>query len=425
MGMNKVNLGSIVSRPGVYFFKDAANTIIYIGKASCLRKRIASYFSPDLGDDYKIGGILRDSYALNYIVTSTDLEASLLEADLIQRYQPKYNTLLKDGQPFIYILFSDTVLPEVSLVRNKKKRGTYFGPFLHKAQARAAHRYIIKTFKLLLCNKKITQGCLDFHMGICAGICRPDFDEKAYIHRVHLACELLRNDQKAFLTKLHNEIADCAHGLKFEQALQLQHYAHSIESIFSAMQIRYKPERFYDKIMIIAVDKSSLVHETDQQAYIVQQRLKTDNPLHTIDCFDISHFQSNAIVGSCVRFINGKPDTASCRRFKIRTLTQQNDYAALQEVVKRRYKAEADYPDLILIDGGKGQLNAVMPLVAGVPIASLAKREERLFSQAYPEGTVLNLHEVSDKLLIALRDYAHHFAINYHRLRTRKMLQQV
>jgi len=422
--MDKANLGVIPSLPGVYFFKDAANTIIYIGKAACLRKRIASYFSADLGDDYKVGGILRDSYALNYIVTSTELEASLLEADLIQQYQPKYNTLLKDGQPFMYIVFSEGPLPQVSLVRNKNQQGTYFGPFLHKAQARAAYRYIIKTFKLLLCNKKIVQGCLDYHLGMCAGACRPDFDEQAYASRVKLAYDVLRNDQKSFLAMLHQEIAACARTLQFEQALQLQHYAKSIESIFSAMQIRYNPERFYHKIMIIAVDKNSLLQDTDQQAYILQQRLKTDNPLRSIDCFDISHFQSNAIVGSCVRFINGKPDGTSCRRFKIRTLKQQNDYAALQEIVQRRYKTKADYPDLILIDGGKGQLNAVMPLVGSVPIASLAKREERLFSQAYPEGTILNLHDTSDKLLIALRDYAHHFAINYHRLRTRKLLHK-
>lgn len=422
--MDKASLGVIPSRPGVYFFKDAANTIIYIGKACCLRKRIAFYFSTDSGDDYKIGGIVRDSYALNYIVTSTDLEASLLEADLIQRYQPKYNTLLKDGQPFIYILFSASPLPEVSLVRNKNKQGAYFGPFLHKAQARAAYRYIIKTFQLLLCNKKIVHGCLDYHLGMCAGSCRPNFDEQAYVNRVNLAYEVLRNDQKSFLARLHTEIAACARALKFEQALQLQHYANSIESIFCAMQIRYNPERFYDKIMIVAVDKSSLFQNVDQQAYILQKRLKTDNPLHTIDCFDISHFQSNAIVGSCVRFVNGKPDGASCRRFKIQTLTQQNDYAALQEIVQRRYKTKSDYPDLILIDGGKGQLHAVTPLVAEVPIASLAKREERLFSQAYPEGTILNLHDRSDRLLIALRDYAHHFAINYHRLRTRKLLHK-
>ena len=422
--MDKANLGAIPSRPGVYFFKDAANTIIYIGKASYLRKRIASYFSADLGDDYKIGGILRDSYALNYIVTSTDLEASLLEADLIQRYQPKYNTLLKDGQPFMYLVFSEGSLPEVSLVRNKNKQGTYFGPFLHKAQARAAYRYIIKTFKLLLCNKNIAQGCLDYHLGMCAGACRPDFDEKAYASRVQLAHEVLRNDQKSFLATLHKEIDVCARALKFEQALQLQHYAKSIESIFCAIQIRYRPERFYENIMIVAVDKSSLLQDTDQQAYILQQRLKTDKPLRTIDCFDISHFQSNAIVGSCVRFIDGKPDGASCRRFKIRTLKQQNDYAALHEIVQRRYKTQSDYPDLILIDGGKGQLNAVIPLVGNIPIAGLAKREERLFSQAYPEGTILNLHDTSDRLLIALRDYAHHFAINYHRLRTKKLLHK-
>ena len=136
----------------------------------------------------------------------------------------------------------------------------------------------------------------------------------------------------------------------------------------------------------------------------------------SIDCFDISHFQSRYIVGSCVRFTNGVPDKNKFRRFKITSLTTQNDYAALQEIVTRRYKKPEDIPDLVVIDGGKGQRNAVLEVFKDAPCVSLAKREEILFSDAHPQGRQLFVNEPVGKLFISLRDYAHHFAISYHRL---------
>jgi len=155
------------------------------------------------------------------------------------------------------------------------------------------------------------------------------------------------------------------------------------------------------------------------KAKLLYNRIKSYLDYHlvnTIDCFDISHFQGHSIVGSCVRFTHGKPDKNKFRRFKIKYLTDQNDYAALQEIVLRRYADSAELPDLILIDGGKGQLSAVQKVLTGVYIVSLAKKEELLFSSYFPQGIALTVHEDVGKILIALRDYAHHFAISYHRL---------
>src|SRR5262249_51630694 len=142
----------------------------------------------------------------------------------------------------------------------------------------------------------------------------------------------------------------------------------------------------------------------------------------TIDCFDISHFQSRYIVGACIRFTDGVPDKNKFRRFKIRSLSEQNDYAALQEIVMRRYKM-GDVPDLIIIDGGKGQLSAVNPLIlsgvegcSGTQIISLAKREETVYAPHLPEGIKLDQQTGAGQLIIAIRDYAHHFAIMYHKL---------
>jgi excinuclease ABC subunit C len=148
----------------------------------------------------------------------------------------------------------------------------------------------------------------------------------------------------------------------------------------------------------------------------LQKLLELPERPETIDCFDISHFQSSYLVGSCIRFKDGLPDKNNFRRFRIKTLTQQNDYAALQEIVSRRYKNPADAPHIVLIDGGKGQLSSVQQLFPGLLCISLAKREELLHTPLHPEGIHLDIQTPLGQLLIYLRDYAHHFAISYHRL---------
>jgi len=146
----------------------------------------------------------------------------------------------------------------------------------------------------------------------------------------------------------------------------------------------------------------------------LQKLLYTPHEIHTIDCFDISHSQGHNTVGSCIRFVDGKPDKDNFRKFIIKTVEGNNDYACLREIVQRRY-ADGNFPDLILIDGGKGQLNAVKDLFPEQTFAALAKREETLFYKNCPEGVVLNIKNIADQTLIALRDYAHHFAISFHR----------
>ena len=164
-------------------------------------------------------------------------------------------------------------------------------------------------------------------------------------------------------------------------------------------------------------------YATQEAAQELQKTLNLAKEPQIIDCFDISHFQSQAIVGSCVRFIDGVPAKSKFRKFKIKSLIQQNDYAALQEIVKRRYKA-GDLPDFIVIDGGKGQLNAVYGLLPDTPCISLAKREETVFVPHKSEGILLSLHTAMGKLLIALRDYTHHFAVRYHQHLKRRQITQ-
>lgn len=142
----------------------------------------------------------------------------------------------------------------------------------------------------------------------------------------------------------------------------------------------------------------------------------------TIDCFDISHFQSSYLVGSCIRFTHGVPDKSKFRRFRIKTLSEQNDYAALQEIVQRRYRDAKELPDIVMIDGGKGQLNAVKDLYPTTAFISLAKKEEILFTSNYPQGIHLDPLSNAGQILMYLRDYAHHFAVSYHKVLRSKNL---
>jgi excinuclease ABC subunit C len=155
-------------------------------------------------------------------------------------------------------------------------------------------------------------------------------------------------------------------------------------------------------------------------AFQLQKLFELNTPVHSIDCFDISHKQGTAMVGACVRFIDGKPAPSYFRKFEIKTVQGQDDYASLREVVARRYRNRDEIPDLVLIDGGKGQLSAVTGLIAGAEFASLAKREETIFSHHFPAGKVLDQELYVSKVLIALRDYTHHFAITYHRVKERQ-----
>ncbi len=419
----KALLAALPPSPGIYLFKDAQGAVLYIGKAKNIRNRVRTYFKK-YSTDWKIDMLIKEHATIDYIITSNEQEALLLEAQLINDYKPKFNVLLKEGQPYLYIMVTKDQLPTLKLVRNKGEKGTYFGPFLQKIQTRSAYRYLMATFRLKVCSSTIENGCLDYHLGLCAGSCRSDFDSQDYLFRLELAIQALKKNHATFLRLLREKIAIYNKELAFEKARHLAEYLQNFDTIFTTLKTRFSPEKF----------ESAIAHKLPNASYVapfppdIGSRLATflgtPKVIHTIDCFDISHFQSMSLVGSCVRFKDGKPDKDNFRRFIIKSLDQQNDYAALAEIVQRRYKDPTAVPDLILIDGGKGQLSAVKDYIpVSTPCVSLAKREETLFSTNYPDGIKLDTSTDIGRLLIALRDYAHHFAISFHRMKRSKKLK--
>lgn len=412
---------SLPQLPGVYLFKNDQDAILYIGKAKNLRHRVSSYFQK-YATDWKIKTLIDEHKTIDYILTQTEHEALLLEAQLIQKHKPKFNVLLKEGQPFLYLLFTSESTPRLILARTQEEKGVYFGPFLHKQQARSAYRFITQTFQLILCNKKISGGCLDYHLGYCAGICLPHFDQEAYLFRLSLAQDVLSKKQEDFIQKISEKINDYNKEFSFEKSRSIHRYLNDIDFIFKTINTRFSPEKYASDIFIATTPRSYVANMPPDIAIQLQKLLNADAPIHTIDCFDISHIQGKNMVGACIRFIDGIPEKNKFRRFIIKTLTQQNDYAALQEIVRRRYRDQLDLPDLVLIDGGKGQLSAIIPLLPNVLCASLAKREETLFLPHEPYEIAVQIATSAGMLLIALRDYTHHFAVGYHRLKKRKAL---
>ncbi|MGE0206582.1 MAG: GIY-YIG nuclease family protein [Candidatus Babeliales bacterium] len=419
--METLNKALIPTSPGIYLFKNKDNTIIYIGKAKSLKKRVNSYFL-NYHKDWKIKALIDEHTSIDHIVTKTEPEALLLEAQLIKQHQPKYNVLLKSGQPFVYLLFTAEPLPQLELVRNKKKKGTYFGPFLHKKQARSVYSYLLRTFRLEWCKTKIKEGCLRYHIDLCVGNCRQDFNPDEYLFRIELTKDILKGHYEKSLKDLKERITLHSKNFEFEKAKNLHEYVQNLDTIFATLKTKFSDKKYEHDVFIATMPLAHKKEPDLKLAEELQAFLQHHDPIKTVDCFDISHFQGNYIVGSCVRFTYGVPDKHHFRHFKIKTLVQQNDYAALQEIVSRRYKNPAEIPDLIVIDGGKGQLSAVKAILPAAPLVSLAKREERLFTGYNPEGILLNQKTEVGKFFIALRDYAHHFAISYHRKRRNKEL---
>lgn len=407
--------------PGIYVFKNKENEVIYIGKAKQLRTRVSSYFRKT--DDWKVQELIKEHASVEHILTKSELEALLLEAQMIRTYKPKYNVLMKNTNPFVYLVITDAELPRLELVRQKKGKGTFFGPFLYKKRARSSYDYLMRTLRLKLCNVKIDQGCLDYHMGLCAGNCRNDFDKEEYLVRLSIARKLLEGNYEECEALLIDQIKQHNAKLEFEKSKRLSEYLDDLASLFASLKTGFSERKYVKDIKIVTAPISAQVEKPLKALEELGKLLSTNGRPVTIDCFDISHFQGSHIVGSCIRFTNGIPEKNKFRRFKIKTLNEQNDYAALQEIVSRRYRKIEEAPDIVLIDGGKGQLSSVKQLFPQLLCISLAKKEELLHTAEHPEGVPLDIKTPMGQLLICLRDYAHHFAISYHKvLRSKKFI---
>jgi excinuclease ABC subunit C len=403
--------------PGVYIFKDQYGVFLYIGKAKNLKKRLKSYVT-DKYVDWKIESLLQYAVVLDWIITKTEQEALLLEAELISLHKPTFNRLLSGDNPFIYLIVENgtkDILPQIRLSRAyqeiKKNKGFVWGPFLHKKDAQNLIDYMLTTFNLYICNKTISHGCLAYHLGKCSGSCKFDFDKEAYIERFLLARSALSKDHEVFLKIVDRAIEKSKNNFDFEEVIRLLSYRDSAVIIFS--EIESKINDRYDDIDRVISETTLKEDFIKQGLEDLQLLFKLSHIPSGIDCIDISHFQGHAIVGSIIRFRDGVYSKKESRSFSLPNAVH-DDYANIKKVIAMGYSNKELLPDILMIDGGKGQLHAAQEVLKNVSLCSLAKREERLYLDNGLE-VVLDIKKPLGVLLISLRNITHQAAIQLHR----------
>ena len=388
---------------GVYLMKDALAKVIYVGKAVSLRPRVQSYFRRSRGKDPKTELLVDEIVAIDHIETASEAEALILEASLIKKYAPKYNIELRDDKSYPFIEFTGEPFARISIERprRKKKTSTYYGPYVKAGLIREALTLLRRIFPFRTCDPFAQKECLDYHIGLCDAPCIGKVGKKDYAKNVRNVRLILEGKKDALYRKLSKEMEALSAAHKFEKAAVARDQLRAIGALYSGT----KDINYY------------------KEAEQLQRALGLPRIPERIETFDISNIMGNQAVGSMVSFFNGKPDKSNYRRFRIREVEGIDDFRMIAEVVKRRYRRlrneGALFPDLIVIDGGKGQLSAALAelraLDVDIPIASLAKREEEIFLPRKRDSVRLRKDSLGLKLLQRMRDEAHRFAITYHR----------
>jgi excinuclease ABC subunit C len=526
-------INQLPTKPGVYQFFDAGGNIIYIGKAKNLKNRVSSYFS-NKNQGAKTAILVRKIQDIHYVVVNTEQDALLLENNLIKKYKPRYNILLKDDKSYPWITITNELFPRVYITRRLVRNGAeYYGPY---TSGKLAHLmiHLIKTiYKLRNCNISFSlpgiysgkyKVCLEFHLGNCAAPCACKVSEEEYKEYISQIRNILKGNISSVIDVMARRMKECAGLLQFEKAhalkesigvlksyqakstivrpsihdidvfsyvedenlvyinyLRIIHGAvnqvHSVElerkldepkeallayAIFNIRQMVNSESKeilvpFYPDLKIEGVrffipqrgEKKQLMelsernvlffkHDRDQQRNLfkkedtkihllttIKNELKLPVLPHRIECFDNSNTQGSNPVASCVVFLDGKPAKKEYRHFHVKTVVGPDDFASMEEIVYRRYlrvlDEGKDLPDLIVIDGGKGQLHAALNSLSKlniqgrVAIVGLAKRMEEIYYPGDTEPYILGKNTISLKTLMHIRNEAHRFGIKFHR----------
>ena len=438
--------------PGLYFMKGHADKVLYIGKAKNLRSRVASYFQPasDLASSRgpKIVEMVNKVEAVDFLETESEVDAMLQEARLIKDIRPPYNTDLTDDKTFPYLeITTADDFAGVYITRKPRPQGSrLFGPFAGAKDLRAVLAELQKIFKFRTCrleinatdkNLRFFRPCLLYSIKQCTAPCSAKIKKNEYKKSISDFMKFLRSKRSVILGRLKDQMTAAAGAFEYEKAAMLRDRIRLIERL----DRRGTPDENVQPEVFAAQPAEALEQ--------LQKILNADHPIRIIEGIDIAHISGSQSVGSLVKFIDGRAFKNGYRRFKIKTVEGIDDYAMIAEVVKRRYKYALEgqelWPDLILIDGGLGQLHAAehalkeMLTASHEPrdmkIAALAKREEELyisnfqFPNANLKSEIRNLklprNSAALKLLQYVRDEAHRFAQHYHHLlRDKKLLEE-
>lgn len=415
-------------KPGVYLFKDRFKRIIYVGKAKDLRKRVSQYFHPSrrMNADRKTRALLESICEFETHVVRSDAESILLEGKLIKEYRPRYNVSFRDDKRFLLVKINlNDPYPRFQITRLKKDDGCrYFGPFAQSGALRRTLAVMNRQFGLRSCRPAIPgekdyKHCHDDVIQNCSAPCIGKITRAEYEARVKLACKFLEGKSREMLFELEKEMQKAAERLDFEKAAQLRNMLEDLK------RTTKKQRRFVREV------PTTIIPEKDLEELRDSLGLETI-PAH-IECFDISNISITHKVASMVIFKNGKPNRYNYRRYRIQTVAGQDDFASMAEVVRRRYaqliREEKPLPDLIVVDGGKGQLSSAVRELNelgchGQAIIGLAKQREEIFRPGVSDPTILSHDTGAVRLLQRVRDEAHRVANGYHQLLMKRRITE-
>ncbi len=421
--------GDIPARPGVYVYRDRFGTVIYVGKASNLRRRMSHYFQPSQARraDPKLRSLIHSIDRWEIFPVKSEDEALILESRFIKEYAPHYNILLRDDKRYPMLKIDrNERFPRVRLTRLRKKDSClYFGPFPHGSAMRRLAEYLTRRFGLRSCKAESPgeeefRHCLAGTVRDCCRPCVGGVTEEEYRERVDRVVAVLNGEIREVAEELRQKMAKAAAEKAFEKAAAFRDILGNLQSLVRTRSFEH----------------AELPNEAGMEAVAdLQKALRLPNVPHVIVGFDISNLGTTFAVASLVCFREGRPDKASYRRFRIKTVEGQNDFAMMNEVVKRYFsrllREQRPLPDLLMVDGGKGQLHLALDALISIdcppfPVVGLAKRNEEIFLPGRSEPVVLDRNRPALKVLQALRDEAHRFAVSYNRqLRLKRIAESL
>jgi excinuclease ABC subunit C len=406
-------LKELSQNPGVYLYRDKNKKIIYIGKAANLKNRVSSYFQ-DRNLDLKTTKLVKNINFIEPIICGSEIEALLLESELIKRYKPKYNLEWKDDKNYCYIKITKEDYPRVFVVRQiTKTKDRYFGPFVDARAVKLALKNLRRIFPYCTCSLAKDKICLYYHLGLCLGHGEKYLTAGDYQANLEGLINFLEGKKEKIIKKFQREMKINTEKEDFEKAVIWRDRIWSLEKL---------------RTMRLGDNQRDL--NLDRALKDLREILKLDQIPDRIECYDVSNIVGKFAVGSLAVFEHGMPKKDYYRRFEIKKVKQISDFAMLQEVIRRRFlkvnrskdKSFCQMPDLIIVDGGKGQLSAanreIKKIGLSAKIIGLAKKKEVVFfldgegkfgKLIFPEDSEVRF------LLQRIRDEAHRFAITYHR----------
>ena len=424
----EVKVRQFPTTPGVYLMKDAAAVVIYVGKAVNLRSRASSYFTRTAEFDRRTADLVTEIADLDYIETDSEVDALLMEARLIKDIQPKFNNLLKDDKTFPYLqITTHEDFPRVEFTRTPMTKGAkLYGPFTSAGQLRGTIAVLQKIFRFRTCTLDIEEAderwrwfrpCLLASINQCTAPCNLRISKEDYREDIRRLRLFLDGKKERLIRDMQKDMEAASKELLFEKAARIRDDIKALKTLNlrGNLEDHAQPEVFY----------------IDPQKGLAGLRkvLKLSDLPRRIEGVDIAHLQGGETVASLVQFIDGLPFKHGYRRYRIRSVEGVDDFASMREVITRRFRRldqeGESLPDLLLIDGGKGQLNAVMQTFETLglepPVTiSLAQRAEEIYVPGKSEPHRLSRHSYALRLLQYIRDESHRFAQHYHHMLRQK-----